>query len=103
MDMKQLWAYLDSEVIQTPMPKEYENYLVDILCKDCHKESLVKFHVVGLKCDHCGGYNTCRTKGKPTGGTVLPLPPLPRSGKLFLITMFVSYSIFLNPLTFISF
>jgi RING finger/CHY zinc finger protein 1 len=22
----------------------------------------VKFHVVGLKCLHCGAYNTCRTK-----------------------------------------
>lgn len=37
MDMNQLWEYLDSEVAATPMPKEYENYIVDILCKDCHK------------------------------------------------------------------
>lgn len=37
LDMKQLWEYLDSEVLATPMPKEYENYFVDILCKDCHK------------------------------------------------------------------
>ncbi|XP_055599616.1 RING finger and CHY zinc finger domain-containing protein 1 [Uranotaenia lowii] len=64
MDMNQLWEYLDSEVAATPMPKEYENYRVDILCKDCHKESTVKFHVVGLKCTHCGAYNTCRTKTK---------------------------------------
>lgn len=64
MDMNQLWEYLDAEVAATPMPKEYENYIVDILCKDCHKESTVKFHVVGLKCSHCGAYNTCRTKTK---------------------------------------
>lgn len=37
--MNQLWEYLDSEVAATPMPKEYENYIVDILCKDCHKVS----------------------------------------------------------------
>lgn len=37
MDMKKLWEYLDSEVVATPMPKEYENFFVDILCKDCHK------------------------------------------------------------------
>lgn len=37
MDMNQLWEYLDAEVAATPMPKEYENYIVDILCKDCHK------------------------------------------------------------------
>jgi RING finger and CHY zinc finger domain-containing protein 1 len=86
MDMNQLWEYLDTEVQATPMPKEYDNYVVDILCKDCHKvcvvcgvlsrirtttlgflqESAVKFHVVGLKCVHCGAYNTCRTKGTKT-------------------------------------
>lgn len=64
MDMVQLWVFLDAEVAATPMPKEYEKYYVDILCKDCHKESLIKFHVVGLKCPHCGGYNTCQTKAK---------------------------------------
>lgn len=41
MDMTQLWKYLDSEVAITPMPPEYDNYMVDILCKDCHKVSLV--------------------------------------------------------------
>lgn len=41
LDMKQLWEYLDSEVLATPMPKEYENYFVDILCKDCHKVSFL--------------------------------------------------------------
>ncbi|XP_026465410.1 RING finger and CHY zinc finger domain-containing protein 1-like [Ctenocephalides felis] len=66
LDMKQLWSYLDNEVQMTPMPPEYENVKTDILCKDCHKESTVKFHVVGLKCLHCGAYNTCRTKGCAT-------------------------------------
>uniref|UniRef100_A0A182QES7 RING finger and CHY zinc finger domain-containing protein 1 n=1 Tax=Anopheles farauti TaxID=69004 RepID=A0A182QES7_9DIPT len=69
MDMNQLWEYLDAEVAATPMPKEYANYFVDILCKDCHKESTVKFHVVGLKCTHCGAYNTCRTKTKNINGS----------------------------------
>uniref|UniRef100_A0A182MSI6 RING finger and CHY zinc finger domain-containing protein 1 n=1 Tax=Anopheles culicifacies TaxID=139723 RepID=A0A182MSI6_9DIPT len=68
MDMNQLWEYLDAEVAATPMPKEYANYYVDILCKDCHKESTVKFHVVGLKCTHCGAYNTCRTKTRSLNG-----------------------------------
>lgn len=39
LDMKQLWNYLDNEVLSTPMPKEYENFYVDILCKDCHQVS----------------------------------------------------------------
>ncbi|KAJ8976517.1 hypothetical protein NQ317_009086 [Molorchus minor] len=63
MNMEQLWKYWDNEVENTPMPPEYRNYFVDILCKDCHKEGTVKFHVVGLKCRHCGSYNTCRVKG----------------------------------------
>lgn len=70
MDMTDLWRYLDSEVAHTPMPTEYSHYMADILCKDCHKESQVKFHVVGLKCIHCGSYNTCRIKGPPS--------PMPR-------------------------
>lgn len=41
MDMNQLWEYLDAEVAATPMPKEYANYFVDILCKDCHKVSVL--------------------------------------------------------------
>ncbi|XP_046388955.1 RING finger and CHY zinc finger domain-containing protein 1-like isoform X1 [Ischnura elegans] len=65
LDMTQLWKYLDDEIEMTPMPDEYKNYTVDILCKDCHKESLVKFHVVGLKCLYCGSYNSCRIKGSP--------------------------------------
>lgn len=39
MDMKQLWEYLDTEVSSTPMPKEYDDFFVDILCRDCHKVS----------------------------------------------------------------
>ncbi|XP_026331045.1 RING finger and CHY zinc finger domain-containing protein 1, partial [Hyposmocoma kahamanoa] len=63
IDMTNLWSYLDSEVAATPMPPEYADYKATILCKDCHKLSTVKFHVVGLKCQHCGAYNTCQTNG----------------------------------------
>ncbi|GAB0095308.1 RING finger and CHY zinc finger domain-containing protein 1 [Sergentomyia squamirostris] len=62
IDMSNLWEYLDQEVENSPMPKEYENYMVDILCKDCHKESNIPYHAVGLKCSFCGAYNTCQTK-----------------------------------------
>ncbi|VVC93653.1 RING finger and CHY zinc finger domain-containing protein 1-like isoform X1 [Leptidea sinapis] len=63
IDMSHLWHYLDSEVEATPMPPEYSDYKTTILCKDCHKVSTVRFHVVGLKCQHCGAYNTCQTNG----------------------------------------
>ncbi|RZF41385.1 hypothetical protein LSTR_LSTR000099 [Laodelphax striatellus] len=62
LNMKGLWEHLDEEVTLSPMPQEYENYIVDILCKDCHEVSSIKFHVVGLKCTGCGSYNTCQTK-----------------------------------------
>lgn len=52
------------------------------------QESLVKFHIVGLKCIQCGSYNTTRIKGSgvnsdnPSDGENLAaggprLPPLP--------------------------
>ncbi|XP_077257251.1 ring finger and CHY zinc finger domain containing 1 [Temnothorax americanus] len=65
LDMTDLWKYLDAEVSLTPMPEEYSECKTDILCKDCHEESTVKFHIVGLKCLNCGSYNTCRIKGSP--------------------------------------
>ncbi|XP_012525501.1 RING finger and CHY zinc finger domain-containing protein 1 [Monomorium pharaonis] len=65
LDMTDLWKYLDTEVSLTPMPAEYSECKTDILCKDCHEESTVKFHIVGLKCLNCGSYNTCRIKGSP--------------------------------------
>lgn len=67
IDMKKLWDYLDAEVENTPMPTEYATHFVNILCKDCHKESKIAYHVVGLKCGHCGAYNTCQT-GQTGGG-----------------------------------
>lgn len=92
MDMAQLWKFLDNEIAHTPMPLEYRDYIVKILCKDCHKVSLsllevigkpdssnnsiimdisfqkgsVKFHLIGFKCKHCGSYNTCRITAPTT-------------------------------------
>uniref|UniRef100_A0A1B6EGW8 RING finger and CHY zinc finger domain-containing protein 1 n=1 Tax=Clastoptera arizonana TaxID=38151 RepID=A0A1B6EGW8_9HEMI len=62
IDMTQLWKFLDNEIAVNPMPPEFSNHKVDILCKDCHKYSIVKFHDIGLKCVYCGSYNSCRTK-----------------------------------------
>ncbi|XP_070562756.1 RING finger and CHY zinc finger domain-containing protein 1-like isoform X1 [Ptychodera flava] len=61
LSMRNVWRMLDQEVRNTQMPEEYANYRVQILCRDCHKECKVLFHVIGLKCQHCGSYNTCRT------------------------------------------
>jgi len=62
-DMSGYWALLDKEISETPMPLIYQNYKVNVLCRDCREESLTDFHVVGLKCLKCGGYNTTRIGG----------------------------------------
>ncbi|KAJ8305531.1 hypothetical protein KUTeg_016076 [Tegillarca granosa] len=61
VDMSEVWKQLDEEIATTPMPDEYKDFKVQILCRDCHKESRVVFHVIGLKCQDCGSYNTART------------------------------------------
>ncbi|XP_018564543.1 RING finger and CHY zinc finger domain-containing protein 1 [Anoplophora glabripennis] len=63
MNMDQIWKLRDTEMANTPMPPEYSNYFMEIQCKDCHKKGVVKFHIVGLKCTHCGSYNTYKLKG----------------------------------------
>jgi hypothetical protein len=44
------WRSLDVEIALTPMPSEYRNTWVRVLCHDCGAESDTLFHVVGLKC-----------------------------------------------------
>ncbi|XP_064626311.1 RING finger and CHY zinc finger domain-containing protein 1-like [Lineus longissimus] len=83
VDMEEIWKSLDEEVQSTPMPEEYQNFNVQVLCRDCHQESRVLFHVIGMKCKECGSYNTCRTAdpngpnepGNETG-------PIPADGDL---------------------
>jgi len=36
-NMTNYWAELDEEIASTPMPVEYRDQKVWILCKDCHK------------------------------------------------------------------
>ncbi|KAM8717662.1 hypothetical protein ACLKA7_004371 [Drosophila subpalustris] len=58
IDMTALWEYLDAQALRMPVPIKYENQRVHIFCNDCHKTSKTKFHFIGLKCVHCGAYNT---------------------------------------------
>ncbi|XP_055855169.1 uncharacterized protein LOC129918578 [Episyrphus balteatus] len=58
LDMSKMWEYLDTQALLMTMPKKYENQRVYIFCNDCHDTCKTKFHFVGLKCIHCGGYNT---------------------------------------------
>lgn len=57
-NMRPLWERLDAEIADTPMPLPYQKLFRSILCKDCSVLSTAPFHVVGMKCSACGGYNT---------------------------------------------
>ena len=61
VDMQEHWRQMDEMIAATPMPQEYRDFAVEILCADCHESSSCVFHVVGLKCGACGSYNTART------------------------------------------
>ena len=99
MDMSDVWKIYDREILETPMPSncflvclfrrnlhmtsgEYQNMACAIQCRDCLKEGLGKFHILGtkvlpfsccvrdemefsqgVKCEECGSYNTTRVKG----------------------------------------
>lgn len=51
-------AAMDQEIESTPMPDEYKDLEITVLCNDCNTKSKVKFHVVGAKCLQCRSYNT---------------------------------------------
>ena len=57
-DMQSLFEFLDREIELTPMPDEYKEVPIRILCNDCGVQSETFFHVVALKCKNCGSYNT---------------------------------------------
>jgi len=65
IDMKEQWNMMDQMVEQTEMPESYKDWEVEILCSDCHEKSVVTFHIVGMKCPPCGGYNTRRIGNEP--------------------------------------
>ncbi|KAG4931177.1 hypothetical protein JHK86_048138 [Glycine max] len=60
-DMSKVWEKFDIEIAATPMPEQYQNKMVWILCNDCGKTSHVQFHFVAQKCPNCKSYNTRQT------------------------------------------
>jgi predicted RNA-binding Zn-ribbon protein involved in translation (DUF1610 family) len=41
-----------------PIPEEYKDKEVNILCNECGNKSITLWHFIGHKCDSCGSYNT---------------------------------------------
>eukprot|EP00252_Welwitschia_mirabilis_P010382 TRINITY_DN23625_c0_g1_i1.p1 TRINITY_DN23625_c0_g1~~TRINITY_DN23625_c0_g1_i1.p1 ORF type:complete len:268 (+),score=21.10 TRINITY_DN23625_c0_g1_i1:130-933(+) len=61
-DMSRIWEQLDLEIAATPMPEDYQNKMVWILCNDCNAFSEVQFHIIAQKCLKCNSYNTRQTR-----------------------------------------
>eukprot|EP01052_Picozoa_sp_SAG31_P003232 SAG31_NODE_123_length_23712_cov_41.426291_2_plen_99_part_00 len=61
LDMADQWRELDGAIAETPMPPEYRDMMVTILCNDCLETTSAHFHVLGIKCASCGSYNTKRS------------------------------------------
>ena len=54
-----LWEAYRAEIAAVPMPPEYADKRVACYCPDCEVTSHgVQWHVVGLACGTCGGFNT---------------------------------------------
>jgi RING finger/CHY zinc finger protein 1 len=62
IDSTLAWHQLDIEIANTPMPEEYRDQIVQLLCNDCNTKGEVPLHFLGLKCPNtsCGSYNTAR-------------------------------------------
>lgn len=60
-DVTDIWKRLDEIVGQTECEENFRNIKLKILCRDCHKESEARYHIIGIKCGECGSYNTCQS------------------------------------------
>jgi hypothetical protein len=60
VDMAGPWEAMRQEIAATPMPAEHRHQRVVVSCNDCLERSETTFHVVGLACQACHGFNTQR-------------------------------------------
>jgi len=59
-DPKFFASWFEAQIASTIMPLEYRNKYMSVACNDCNHKSLVKFHIVGGKCEKCDSWNTSR-------------------------------------------
>lgn len=62
-NMNSQWQAFDQLVKNSPIPDEYQDWRISILCNDCLNNSTINFNLLGLfKCLECGSYNTQQDK-----------------------------------------
>jgi RING finger/CHY zinc finger protein 1 len=60
--LEENWKYLRELKKYYPVPPEYTNWRVEVLCYDCEKRTDSDYHWIGTECSHCHGWNTTITK-----------------------------------------
>ena len=60
VDPKVFEAQMDAYIASMPMPPDYKDVKMRIMCNDCLAKSIVPFHFDGGKCHSCKSYNTTR-------------------------------------------
>lgn len=50
--------YIKDQIEQNPMPEEYADKIVKILCNDCNTYNNAHFHFIGHQCPDCLCFNT---------------------------------------------
>lgn len=57
-NMTHFFQRIDELMANQQMPEEYARVRSQILCNDCEKKSIAKFHFVYHRCAQCSSYNT---------------------------------------------
>ncbi|KAG6010991.1 hypothetical protein E4U21_000018 [Claviceps maximensis] len=69
-NMESQFRNLDVAILSQPMPPEFRDTRVTVLCNDCSGKCDVLYHWLGLKCSICQSYNTVELQihanGNPT-------------------------------------
>jgi len=61
-NMKQHWQMISETINGVPMPSEYKDWKVEILCNDCNIKSECAYHMLGHACSKCGSFNNKITR-----------------------------------------
>jgi hypothetical protein len=56
--MSSLNRSIDAILSMSQMPSEYVGVRAEVLCNDCERRCITKYHFMYHKCIYCGGYNT---------------------------------------------
>ncbi|GFZ16845.1 zinc finger protein-like protein [Actinidia rufa] len=71
-DMAVYFGMLNALLATEELPEEYKDRFQDILCNDCERKGVARFHWLYHKCGFCGSYNTRAIKREPRNSDCSP-------------------------------